>query len=94
MEDLRCVVPEAFLVRVQSGHMGRVGLGAILKCSNRQISKIKNGGVSLQSETELNLGLTAYIPGTILQMDGERLRWYKRLSLLRTSSPPGVPELD
>ena len=57
MEDLRLRGAGNILGEVQSGHMGRVGLELYLEMLEQAVSKIKNGGVSLQIETELNLGL-------------------------------------
>ena len=62
MEDLRLRGAGNILGEVQSGHMGRVGLELYLEMLEQAVNKIKNGGVSLQIETELNLGLTAHIP--------------------------------
>ena len=80
MEDLRLRGAGNILGEVQSGHMGRVGLELYLEMLEQAVSKIKNGGVSLQIETELNLGLTAHIPEDYITDGRERLRWYKRLS--------------
>ena len=80
MEDLRLRGAGNILGEVQSGHMGRVGLELYLEMLEQAVNKIKNGGVSLQIETELNLGLTAHIPEDYITDGRERLRWYKRLS--------------
>ena len=80
MEDLRLRGAGNILGEAQSGHMGRVGLDLYLEMLEQAVNKIKNGGVSLQSETELNLGLTAHIPEDYITDGRERLRWYKRLS--------------
>ena len=80
MEDLRLRGAGNILGEVQSGHMGRVGLDLYLEMLEEAVNKIKNGGISLQAETELNLGLTAHIPEDYIADGRERLRWYKRLS--------------
>lgn len=80
MEDLRLRGAGNILGEVQSGHMGRVGLDLYLEMLEEAVHKIKSGGVSLQAETELNLGLTAHIPEDYIADGRERLRWYKRLS--------------
>ncbi len=80
MEDLRLRGAGNILGEVQSGHMGRVGLDLYLEMLEQAVNKIKNGGVPLQIETELNLGLTAHIPEDYITDGRERLGWYKRLS--------------
>lgn len=60
MEDLRLRGAGNILGEVQSGHMGRVGLELYLEMLEQAVNKIKNGGVSLQIETETQFG--AYRP--------------------------------
>ena len=67
--------------------MGRVGLELYLEMLEQAVNKIKNGGVSLQIETELNLGLTAISPRTILRMDGNACVGISGYPLLRTLRP-------
>ncbi len=92
MEDLRLRGAGNILGEAQSGHMGRVGLELYLEMLEQAVNKIKNGGVSLQTETELNLGLTAHIPEDYIADGRERLRWYKRLSA--TTDTQGRQELE
>lgn len=80
MEDLRLRGAGNILGEVQSGHMSRVGLELYLEMLEQAVEKIKSGGVSLHTETELTLGLTAHIPEEYITDGRERLRWYKQLS--------------
>ncbi len=80
MEDLRLRGAGNILGEVQSGHMSRVGLDLYLEMLEQAVNRIKGEGTPLQTETELNLALTAHIPENYITDGRERLRWYKRLS--------------
>ncbi len=80
MEDLRLRGAGNILGEVQSGHMSRIGLDMYLEMLEQAVNRIRGDGCPLQTETELNLALTAHIPETYIADGRERLRWYKRLS--------------
>ena len=90
MEDLRIRGAGNILGEVQSGHMARVGLDLFLEMLEEAVTRLKDGGESLHSETEMNIGVTAHIPETYITDGKERLRWYKAL----TSAPDTATRQD
>jgi len=81
MEDLRLRGAGNILGEVQSGHMARVGLDMYLEMLEEAVNKIKNGDdFNAETETEINLGLPAFIPEKYVEDGKERLKYYKMLS--------------
>ncbi len=81
MEDLRIRGAGNILGEVQSGHTARIGLDMFLEMLEEAVSKIKDGNDYQKNvETEVNLGLPAYIPESYIEDGRERLKYYKILS--------------
>jgi transcription-repair coupling factor (superfamily II helicase) len=80
MEDLRLRGAGNILGESQSGHINRVGLEMFMEMLEQAVAELK--GVPAQSftETELSLGIPAFIPENYMPDGQERLRCYKRLS--------------
>ncbi|MBR4741642.1 MAG: transcription-repair coupling factor [Desulfovibrio sp.] len=80
MEDLRLRGAGNILGEVQSGHMCRVGLDLYLEMLENTVARLKGQPEILQTETELNLGLSAHIPVSYMDDSRERMRFYKALT--------------
>ncbi len=80
MEDLRLRGAGNILGETQSGHMNRLGLDLFLEMLEEAVAKLKGQPVQSHQETELSLGLPAFIPEGYMPDAKERLRYYKLLS--------------
>ncbi len=94
MEDLRLRGAGNILGEVQSGHMTRLGLDLYLEMLEQAVEKVKHGETSIVPETELQLGIPAYIPESYMASGQDRLRWYKRLSSAQDESALSELELE
>ena len=80
MEDLRLRGAGNILGESQSGHMNRLGLELFLEMLEEAVAKLKGEPVQAVQETELSLGIPAFIPEGYMEDSRERLRYYKMLS--------------
>lgn len=80
MEDLRLRGAGNILGESQSGHMNRLGLDLFLEMLEEAVAKLKGQPVQFARETELSLGVPAFIPESYMEDGKERLRYYKLLS--------------
>ncbi len=80
MEDLRLRGAGNILGESQSGHMNRLGLDLFLEMLEEAVAKLRGRPVQTVVETELSLGIPAFIPETYMADNRERLRYYKALS--------------
>ena len=80
MEDLRIRGAGNILGEVQSGHMARLGLDLYLEMLEEAVSKLKGEPVRETQETELSIGLPAFIPDNYISDAGQRLKYYKILA--------------
>ena len=80
MEDLRLRGAGNILGESQSGHMNRLGLDLFLEMLEEAVAKLKGRPVQTTVETELSLGIPAFIPESYMADNRERLRYYKSLS--------------
>jgi transcription-repair coupling factor (superfamily II helicase) len=80
MEDLRLRGAGNILGESQSGHINRVGLELFLEMLEEAVAELKGQPVQSRMETELTLGVPAFIPETYMKDGQERMRYYKILS--------------
>jgi transcription-repair coupling factor (superfamily II helicase) len=80
MEDLRLRGAGNILGESQTGHMNRLGLELFLEMLEEAVAKLKGEPVHIVQETELSLGIPAFIPEDYMEDSRERLRYYKLLS--------------
>lgn len=80
MEDLRIRGAGNILGEAQSGHMARVGLDLYLEMLEDAVSRLKGDKRLEIKETELAIGIPAFIPADYIADSGERLNYYKALS--------------
>jgi len=80
MEDLRLRGAGNILGESQTGHMNRLGLELFLEMLEEAVAKLKGEPVQVVQETELSLGIPAFIPEEYMEDSRERLRYYKLLS--------------
>ena len=80
MEDLRIRGAGNILGETQSGHMNRLGLELFLEMLEEAVAKLKGQPLHSYIETELSLGIPAFIPEGYMTDSKERLRYYKLLS--------------
>lgn len=80
MEDLRLRGAGNILGETQTGHMNRLGLELFLEMLEEAVAKLKGQPISSSRETELSLGIPAFIPESYMADSKERLRYYKLLS--------------
>jgi transcription-repair coupling factor (superfamily II helicase) len=80
MEDLRQRGAGNILGESQSGHINRVGLDLFLEMLEQAVAELRGMPVQSSVETELSLGIPAFIPENYMPDGQERLRCYKRLS--------------
>ncbi len=80
MEDLRIRGAGNILGEVQSGHMARLGLDLYLEMLEEAVGKLKGEPRQEALETELSIGLPAFIPDTYISDAGQRLKYYKTLA--------------
>ena len=80
MEDLRIRGAGNILGEVQSGHMARLGLDLYLEMLEEAVSKLKGEPSREVRETELSIGLPAFIPDSYINDAGQRLKYYKILA--------------
>ena len=83
MEDLRIRGAGNILGEVQSGHMARLGLDLYLEMLEEAVSKVKGEPSREALETELSIGLPAFIPDGYISDAGQRLKYYKTLASTR-----------
>lgn len=94
MEDLRLRGAGNILGEVQSGQMAKVGLDLYLEMLGQEISRLKGEAPKEEQETEVSVGLAAYIPDTYIIDTQERLRYYKALSSVRDEDSRRDIELE
>lgn len=80
MEDLRLRGAGNILGESQTGHMNRLGLDLFLEMLEEAVAKVKGQPLQSNIETELSLGVPAFIPESYMTDAKERLRYYKMLS--------------
>ncbi|MDL2266719.1 transcription-repair coupling factor [Desulfovibrio sp. OttesenSCG-928-G15] len=80
MEDLRLRGAGNILGESQTGHMNRLGLDLFLEMLEEAVAKLKGQPLPGVQETELTLGVPAFIPEEYMADSRERLRYYKILS--------------
>ncbi|MDR2489554.1 MAG: transcription-repair coupling factor [Desulfovibrio sp.] len=80
MEDLRLRGAGNILGEAQTGHMNRLGLDLFLEMLEEAVAKLKGEPVRNHRETELSVGVPAFIPKFYMEDSMERLRYYKLLS--------------
>ena len=64
----------------QSGQISTVGFELYSQLLEREIRKLKGEKVQEEIEPEIQVNIAAYIPDEYIDEQGERLRFYKRLS--------------
>ena len=80
MEDLRLRGAGNILGETQSGHLNRLGLDLFLEMLEEAVAKLKGEPLPNTAETELSIGIPAFIPDGYITDAKERLRYYKQLS--------------
>lgn len=80
MEDLRLRGAGNILGESQSGHINRIGLDLFLEMLEQAVAKLRGRPIRGMQETELSLGVPAFIPESYIEENRERLRYYKLLS--------------
>ncbi|MDL2280161.1 transcription-repair coupling factor, partial [Desulfovibrio sp. OttesenSCG-928-G11] len=80
MEDLRLRGAGNILGESQTGHINRIGLDLFLEMLEEAVAGLKGQPVQTHQETELTLGVPAFIPEDYMTDNRERLRYYKLLS--------------
>lgn len=80
MEDLRLRGAGNILGESQTGHMNRLGLELFLEMLEEAVAKLRGQPLQNYVETELSLGVPAFIPENYMTDAKERLRYYKLLS--------------
>jgi transcription-repair coupling factor (superfamily II helicase) len=80
MEDLRLRGAGNILGESQSGHINRIGMELFLEMLEEAVADLKGEPVQSRVETELTLGVPAFIPETYMKDGQERMRYYKILS--------------
>ncbi len=83
MEDLRIRGAGNILGEVQSGHMARLGLDLYLEMLEEAVGKLKGEPMREVLETELSIGLPAFIPDGYISDAGQRLKYYKTLASMQ-----------
>ena len=83
MEDLRIRGAGNILGEVQSGHMARLGLDLYLEMLEEAVGKLKGEPRQEVLETELSIGLPAFIPDSYISDAGQRLKYYKTLASMQ-----------
>lgn len=94
MEDLRMRGAGNILGESQSGHMNRIGLDLFLQMLEEEVTKLKGQPVKQYVETELNIGVPAFIPESYMSDAHERLSFYKRLSSAQDDASQQDVELE
>ncbi len=64
----------------QHGHMVAVGFDLYCKLLEESVSELKGEGVTYDFDTQVDINVTAYIPETYIEDNGQRLIEYKRLA--------------
>ncbi|MBX3076014.1 transcription-repair coupling factor [Candidatus Obscuribacterales bacterium] len=67
----------------QHGHMVSVGFDLYCKLLEESVSELKGANVSRESDSQIDINVTAYIPETYIQDNQQRLLEYKRLADVR-----------
>ena len=80
MEDLRLRGAGNILGESQSGHITRIGLDLFLEMLEEAVAALRGRPVQSHQETELTLGIPAFLPESYMAENKERLRYYKLLS--------------
>jgi transcription-repair coupling factor (superfamily II helicase) len=80
MEDLRLRGAGNILGESQSGHINRIGLELFLEMLEEAVADLRGQPVQSRMETELTLGVPAFIPESYMKDGQERMRYYKILS--------------
>ncbi|MDR0827668.1 MAG: transcription-repair coupling factor [Desulfovibrio sp.] len=80
MEDLRLRGAGNILGESQSGHINRVGLDLFLEMLEQAVAELKGAPAQNRLETELTLGVPAFIPESYMREAKDRMRYYKILS--------------
>lgn len=86
MEDLRLRGAGNILGESQTGHMNRLGLDLFLEMLEEAVAKLQGRPIQSFQETELTLGIPAFIPEGYMTESKERLRYYKLLSSAQDES--------
>lgn len=64
----------------QSGHIQQIGLELYLSLLEEAMKEIKGETSTVNQTTDVNLGLSCYIPQNFINEEGARLKFYKKLS--------------
>lgn len=94
MEDLRMRGAGNILGESQSGHMNRIGLELFLEMLEEEVTKLKGQPVRQYIDTELNIGVPAFIPESYMSDARERLSFYKKLSSAQDDPSQQDAELE
>jgi len=81
MEDLRLRGAGNILGEAQSGQMAKVGLDLFLEMLEEEVARLKGEPPVTRVETEVSFVFPALIPETFVPDPGERLRYYRALSM-------------
>ncbi len=76
----------------QSGHLNAIGLDLYLKMLEQTVEELKGVPAKPEVKATLNLGIEIKIPDSYIADEGQRLRMYKRISVL--TAPAEREELE
>lgn len=68
----------------QHGHMVSVGFDLYCKLLEESVAELKGESLSRESDSQIDINVTAFIPETYIQDNQQRLLEYKRLADVRT----------
>ncbi len=86
MHDLEIRGSGNILGRAQSGHVAAIGYEMYAKLLNREIKKLQGKKVEEETDPELNLSITAFLPESYIADAGTRMDLYKRLASRENTS--------
>ncbi len=84
MRDLEIRGAGNLLGHAQSGHMASVGYDLYCKMLNEAVRREKGEVVEESFDTVIDIDLDAYIPGTYIENEVQRLDIYKRIASIET----------
>ncbi|MBQ8814729.1 MAG: transcription-repair coupling factor [Lachnospiraceae bacterium] len=89
MKDLEIRGAGNVLGAEQSGHMEAVGYELYCKMLNESVRMLKGEPVQESFETAVEMDMDAYIPGSYIRNEAQKLDVYKRIALIETEEEFG-----
>jgi transcription-repair coupling factor (superfamily II helicase) len=83
MHDLEIRGAGNILGSEQSGHIGAVGYEFYAELLEKEIRKLKGDKEFIEIDTEIQIPVEAYLPGSYIEDNGTRIVFYKRISSLK-----------